>query len=239
MALSMAAELNVAPDTEFQFYGKTYLYKTPTGATPLLSGRMNARVYRTRVMTIDGWNASKVATTFDVQVRLRMPVIEGFNLCGDFYRYVGGGHEVVDVNTAGVHKVLNYLECDQMKWGDILWTKQQAAAFGFQSTYELLGETVIITSRYIMLRQKYGSWPEGTGTGIGAGECGYHWEANLASNNQRYRAGVRFRGTALSALCSARAVHSSFSVVSCTAHSGGSAQVLLNLQDSATATQSQ
>ena len=199
---------------------------------------MNARVYRTRVMTINAWNSSKVATTFDVLVRLRMPVIEGFNLCGDFYRYIGGGHEVVDVNTAGVHKVLNYLECDQMKWGDILWTKQQAAAFGFQSTYELLGETAIIGHRYIMLRQKYGSWPEGTGTGIGAGECGYHYEANLASNNQRCRAVVLFRGFASIAACSGRNVTSSASVVSCYASAGGSAQVLLDMESEA-ATQSQ
>lgn len=239
MALSMAAELEVAPDTEFQFYGKTYLYKTPTGATPLLSGRMNARVYRTRVMTIDGWNASKVATTFDVQVRLRMPVIEGFNLCGDFYRYVGGGHEVVDVNTAGAHKVLNYLECDQTKWGNILWPKQQAAAFDFEEDYEEIGETAIVGNRYVMLRQKYGSWTEGTGSGIGAGECGYHYETTLASNNYRCRAGVRLRGSAYAAACSARHVSSSASVVACAAPSGGSAQVLLNLQGSAAATQSQ
>lgn len=238
MALSMAAELNVAPDTEFQFYGKTYLYKTPTGATPLLSGRMNARVYRTRVMTIDGWNASKVATTFDVQVRLRMPVIEGFNLCGDFYRYVGGGHEVVDVNTAGVHTILNYLECDQTKWGAIIWPKQQAAEFSFEDTYDMIGDGVIVANRYVMLRQPFGSWPYGTGVNISTGECGYHYEAALASNNNRCRAGVRFRGAAAHATCSGRHVYSTSSVVLCSAAYGGSAQVLLDMESEA-ATQSQ
>lgn len=238
MALSMAAELEVAPDTEFQFYGKTYLYKTPTGATPLLSGRMNARLYRTRVMTIDAWNSSKVATTFDVQVRLRMPVIEGFNLCGDFWRYVGGGHEVVDVCTANVHKILSYLECDQKKWGSIVWPKQQAAAFGFQEDYECLGESVIVANRYMMLRQKYGTWPVATGVNISTGECGYHYEQNLASNNQRCRAGVRFRGIAYATWSSARSVAAATSVVSCFAAVGGSAQVLLDTE-SAAATQSQ
>lgn len=233
MALSMAAELNVAPDTEFQFYGKTYLYKTPTGATSLLSGRMNARVYRTRVMTIDGWNASKVATTFDVQVRLRMPVIEGFNLCGDFYRYVGGGHEVVDVNTNNVHKVLNYLECDQTKWGAIVWTKQQAGAFGFESMYQMIGEGAIVGSRYVMLRQAYGSWAYGTGVNISTGECGYHFEASMASYNNRCRAVVRFRGTASNTICSGRYVTSHNSVFACYAYYGGSAQVLLDMESEA------
>ena len=238
MALSMAAELDVAPDTEFTFYGRTYLYKTPTGATSLLGGRMNARLYRTRIMTISAWNSSKVATTFDVQVRLRMPVAEGFNLCGDFWRYVGGGHEVVDVNAAGVHTVLNYLECDQTKWGDNVWGKQQAAEFDFQQNYEFLGKTIITAHRYVMKRESYGSWPEATGTGITAGECGYHYEANLASNNQRCRCGVRFRGVANSTACSARDVSSNYSVVYCNAIYGGSAQVLLDV-DSAAATQSQ
>lgn len=238
MALSMAAELEVAPDTEFQFYGKTYLYKTPTGATPLLSGRMNARLYRTRVMTIDAWNASKVATTFDVQVRLRMPVAEGFNLCGDFWRYVGGGHEIVDVNTANVHKILSYLECDQTKWGNIVWPKQQTAEFDFQNSYELIGEAAIVGNRYVMLRQKYGSYAEATGTSVYAGECGYHYEANIASNNYRGRALVLFRGSANLTLSSARAVTSYASVLYCHADRGGSAQVLLDLE-SAAATQSQ
>jgi hypothetical protein len=235
MALSMAAELNVAPDTEFQFYGKTYLYKTPTGATSLLSGRMNARVYRTRVMTIDGWNASKVATTFDVQVRLRMPVIEGFNLCGDFYWYVGGGHEVVDVNTNGVHTILNYLECDQTKWGAITWPKQQAAEFSFEDSYDMIGDGAIVGSRYVMLRQPFGSWTYGTGVNISTGECGYHYEAALASNNNRCRAGVRFRGNANNAYCSGRHVNSYTSVVYCYAAYGGSAQVLLDTESEAAA----
>lgn len=238
MALSMAAELNVAPDTEFQFYGKTYLYKTPAGATSLLSGRMNARVYRTRVMTIDGWNASRVATTFDVEVRLRMPVIEGFNLCGDFYWYVGGGHEVVDVNTAGVHRIHNYLEPDQTKWGAITWPKQQADEFSFEDSYDMIGEGAIVANRYVMLRQPFGSWPYGTGTSISTGECGYHYEAALASANHRCRAGVRFRGNAYSASCAGRHVHSNASVVYCAAYSAGSAQVLLDLGSEA-ATQSQ
>lgn len=235
MALSMAAELNVAPDTEFQFYGKTYIYKTPTGATSLLSGRMNARVYRTRVMTIEGWNASKVATTFDVEVRLRMPVIEGFNLCGNFYWYVGGGHEVVDVNTAGVHTILNYLECDQTKWGAITWPKQQVAEFSFEESYDMIGEGAIVSSRYVMLRQPFGSWPYGTGTSISTGECGYHYEAVLASNNHRCRAGVRFRGAANHASCSGRAVYSYYSVVNCYANFAGSAQVLLDMGSEAAA----
>lgn len=238
MALSMAAELNVAPDTEFQFYGKTYLYKTPTGATSLLSGRMNARVYRTRVMTIDGWNASRVATTFDVEVRLRMPVIEGFNLCGDFYWYVGGGHEVVDVNTAGVHRIHNYLECDQTKWGAITWPKQQEAEFSFEDSYDMIGEGAIVANRYVMLRQPFGSWPYGTGTNISTGECGYHYEAVLASANHRCRVGVRFRGNAYNTYCSGRFVTSSSLVVYCSAYFAGSAQVLLDLGSEA-ATQSQ
>jgi hypothetical protein len=169
---------------------------------------------------------------------VRLPVIEGFNLCGDFFWYVGGGHEVVDVNTAGVHTLLNYLECDQTKWGAITWPKQQAAEFSFEDSYDMIGDGAIVGSRYVMLRQPFGSWTYATGTTISTGECGYHWEAALASNNNRCRAGVRFRGAASYASCSGRHVSSNYSVVYCTAYFCGSAQVLLDVESEA-ATQSQ
>lgn len=240
MALSMAAELEVAPDTEFQFYGRTYKYSTPSGATALLSGRMNAKLYRTRVMTIDAWNSSKVATTFDVEVRLRMPVIEGFNLCGDFWLYVGGGHEVVSQYINSRHIVKSYIECDQTKWKGINFTKNQTSDFDFQSDYEYLGEDTEVSNNYVMLRQKYGTWRQAVGTGIGAGECGYHYQVSsgMTTANNRYRRGVRFRGLAIHAICSSRYVSSYISVVFCTAHFGGSAQVLLDVEG-ATAAQPQ
>jgi len=231
MALSFAAERNIAPDTNFTFYGKTYMYKDVPGATTLLNGRMNAKVYRTRVMTINAYSGG-AAATFDVQARLRAPIAEGYNLCGDFYVYCGGGHEVIDLYASSIHTVKNYLECDQTKWADINHTVQQTEDFDFQSTYEDLGDTAIGTSNYYMLRQAYGTWKLANSTSINKGECGYHYEQSLGNAaNTRYRAGVRFRGNAHHAYCSSRSVHSNSLASYCIANYGCSAQVLVDVGD--------
>jgi hypothetical protein len=107
------------------------------------------------------------------------------------------------------------------------------AEFSFESSYDMIGDGAIVVDRYVMLRQPFGSWTYATGTNISTGECGYHYEAALASNNNRCRAGVRFRGAAHNSNCSGRYVNSYSSVVICSATTGGSAQVLLDLESEA------
>lgn len=240
MALSMAAELNVAPNTEFDFYGHTYTYLTPTGATPLLSGRMNARLYRTRTMQIGGYNSSRAAATWDVECRLRVGIAEGMNLNGDILAYVGGGAEVVTQYINSTHLVRNYLECDQTKWVNVNHTVQQTSDFNFMSTYEKLEDGIVGEGNYVMLRGKYGTWKMQNGVNISTGECCYHNEASLGTAaNTRYRAGLRGRGSAFNTAVSPRYVISNSLASHCIASTGGSAQVLLNLQEGAAAAQPQ
>ena len=240
MALSMAAELNVAAGTEFQFYGKTYSYQNVTGATTLLNGRMNAKLYRTRVMTLNAYNSSKVATTFDMQCRMRVPIAEGVNISGDHWAYIGGGHEVVLQYINSAQWVRSYLECDQTKWVNINHTVQQTSDFNFMSTYEKLEDGTVDANSYVMKRCAYGTWKLQNGVNISTGECCYHWEGSLGTaSNTRYRAGFRFRGNAHHALCSGRSVASNSLASACYASTAPSAQVLLNLQESAAAAQPQ
>lgn len=239
MALSMAAELNVAPETDFTFYGHTYSYATLTGATPLLSGRMNARLYRTRVMQIGGFNSSRNAATWDVQCRMRVGIAEGMNINGDILAYVGGGAEVVTTYTNSTHLVLSYLECDQTKWANVNHTVQQTADYDFMGTYEQLEDGRVEESAFVMLRQKYGTWRMQNGVSIGTGECCNHSEQSLGTTaNMKYRAGLRWRGIASAAATSPRFVTSHSLASSSFALTGGSAQVLLNIE-SATAAQPQ
>ena len=237
MALSMAAELGMAEGVNFDFYGKTYSYQNPTGATTLLNGRMNARLYRTRVMQIGGYNSGRAAATWDVQCRLRVPIAEGMNICGDIYVYSGGGHEVVTQYVNSTHWVRSYLECDQMKWVNINHIVQQTSDFNFMSLYERLEDGVVDTNEYVMLHCPYGSWRLHKGVNISTGECCYHTEASLGTTaNTKYRAGVRFRGAAYNPGCSARFVNSNALASNCAAILGASAQVLL---DGAAAPQAQ
>ena len=239
MALSMAAELNVAPGTEFDFYGHTYEYETPTGATALLNGRMNARLFRTRTMQIGGFNSSRNAATWDVECRMRVGIAEGVNINGDILAYVGGGAEVVTQYINSAHWVRSYLECDQTKWVNVNHTVQQTSDFDFMSQYEQLEDGRVEENTYVMLRQKYGTWRMQNGVSIGTGECCYHYEASLGKTaNMKYRAGLRGRGNASFANASPRYVYSYDLVSRCFATTGGSAQVLLEIEG-ATAAQPQ
>ena len=234
MALSMAAELGVAANTDFEFYGHTYRYASPTGAVTLLNGRMNARLYRTRVMTLNAYNSSKAAVTFDLECRLRVGIAEGVNLSGDIFVYLGGGHEVIDHYASGRHTVKSYIEPDQTKWADINHTVDQTADYGFQGEYEKLADNALGASGYSSLRQGYGTWKMATGGNISTGECCYHYEASLGTAaNHRYRAGLRVRGAAHNAYCSARYISSPTLASSCLANLSGSAQVLLDTEGAA------
>lgn len=230
MALSMAAELQVAPGVDFDFYGKTYHYATPNGATSLLNGRMNARLYRVRKMTLDAWNTSRVATTFDVECSLVAPICEGMNLCGDIYVYGGGGIECIHYQHDG-YKVETFLEEDQTKWHDILHTVQHAGRYPFMDTYKSLGVIGGIgTSGYCMLRQPYGFWHEAPGSNGNNGECFYQYVASLGTAaNTYYRCGYRRRGSAHALFASPRFVSAIFLASYCIATNGASAQVLIDV----------
>lgn len=236
MALSMAAELGVAPGVEFDFYGKTYSYQNVSGATTLLNGRMNARLYRTRVMTLNAYNSSKAATMFDIQCRLRAPIAEGVNISGDFVVYMGGGHEVITQYANSSHRVKSYIECDQTKWKDINHTVSQSQDFNFQADYEQLATGIMNANACVMLRCPYGTWRLYNGVNMSTGECCYHYEASLGTSaNVRYRAGVRVRGYANAASSSPRCVISTNLASYCSANSGPSAQVLIDTRSDAVA----
>lgn len=226
MALSMAAELNIEPGVEFEFYGNKYHYASPSGAVPLLDGRMNARLYRVRKMTLHAWNASKVATTFDVEVNLRHAVAEGMNICGDIWSYMGGGHELVSVQEGSCYYFRNYIEPDQTKWADIDHTVTKAAGFEFEENYSYLGRGFMYGSGYTARRLPFSCWKIAEALSLALGEAGYQYQGNLSAGT---RAGVRVRGHAAIAYCSPRAVSSSAAVSACIAYSAGSAQVLLEV----------
>ena len=248
MALSFAVEMDVQPNTNFVMYGKTYMYANVTGATALLNqgAHMNARLYRTRTMQITAManEAGTSTNTYDVQCRLRAPIAEGVNLCGDIYCYAGGGYEVVDDHHSNTSHFAAYIECDQTKWDGINFDNYKEGGFGFMETYEKLPNisntyvpptATLGASNYIMLRQGYGTWKLANGTAISAGECAYLGlpAALLGSdNNVCFRYGVRFRGHANNAACSPRLVYSSSFPSTCSATYSASAQILLDVDES-------
>lgn len=241
MAASYAQEMGVAEGTEFSFYGGTYWYKTPTGATSLNDGRMNARVYKKMTTLFSAYNTSGNSQNFDVEMILRIGLANGVNLSGDIFAYWGGGYEQVGTvtnprtNTDGSHgttgnPVVTYIEPDQSKWlYEESYYKNDLGVYDFESVYEKTWSGTNLGDGWIKTRDPYTAFKKENGGSVNTGECAYGWtRAEWADGlNRRYRISARFRGYANSTACSPRHLHAYSSAAITWYSTGGSAQILL------------
>ena len=241
MAASYAQEMGVAEGTEFSFYGGTYWYKTPTGATSLNDGRMNARVYKKMTTLFSAYNTSGNSQNFDVEMILRVGLANGVNLSGDIYWYFGGGYEQVGTvtnprtNTDGSHgttgnPVVTYIEPDQSKWlYEESYYKNDLGVYDFESVYEKTWSGTNLGDGWIKTRDPYTAFKKENGGSVNTGECAYGWtRAEWADGlNRRYRISARFRGRANYTVCSPRSLAAAVSAANTWFDFGGSAQILL------------
>ena len=144
MALSYACELNIPENTEFEFYGEIYYYRNPNGAVSLLDGEMNSRLYKKVNQTISCFDSSGSPITANVECLLRIPIMDGFNICGDVSRYIPGGCEIVGVRNNQAYGTdlpySVYLETDQTKFiYETAIYKGINETFDFQHIYKKIG----------------------------------------------------------------------------------------------------
>lgn len=232
MAVSMAVELGVEENVEFEFYGRTYRYQCPSGAESLNDGYMNVRLYAMRSFLVHAYNSSGAAEDFDVEMCLLNSIVFGKSLCGEIWEYTQGGYEMVQQNSGTTNigtKV--YLECDQKKWWKPTSTVQGAnVRWDFEDTYSHIAtvQEANFSSGYVKERVPYTNMRKVLGGSISTGECFYTYESRLSSAaNYRVRPYVVFGGYLFNTACSARATTSSINASYTTFAIGGSAQVLL------------
>ena len=236
MAASYAVETGVAEGEEFTFYGGTYWYQNPTGVLGLSDGEMNARVYKRMAQTFTAYDADGVETSWDVEVVLRMSLVEGMNLSGDIFAYWGGGYEQVgtvkylqETQRTG-NPVSLYLQPDQKQWArETDFSKTNLGTFDFESSYLKLRDTENIGDGYATRRSPYAPWKTEKGGGIGQGECMYAYDNNYWGNviDSRIRIAVRLRGNARHGHCSARFMYATYAASTTNRISAGSAQSLI------------
>lgn len=147
MALSFASEMNIPQNTEFSFYGGTYYYQNPDGAVSLLEGEMNGRLYKKVNQTIDCFDSAGTSIVADIECVLRIPIMDGFNICGDISRYIPGGCEIVGKRlnepSGGELPYSVYLETDQKKFlSEPAVYKGLNESFEFQRKYKKIGEYI-------------------------------------------------------------------------------------------------
>ena len=235
MAASFAAELGISENTEFDMYGSTYYYKNITGISGLLDGEMNVKVFKKMpYQDVSAFNSSGAVLPVRLECVLRISLANGFNLCGDIFRYAGGGCELVGLNTTGSAidsgmpcKI--YLETDQTKFHrETAVIKSNQGVFDFESAYPYVGDWVSFDN-YRKSITPYTIVGGEQGGGLLSGACAYAWGRKYWSSvlNERARVGLRAGGAAAYTACAPRYV-SSIAAVSATArYFAGFAQVLL------------
>lgn len=240
MAASWAAEFGIAENTEYEAYGVTYRYKNITGVKGLADGVMNCKVYRKKIGTCKGYKDANTLATYDLELSLRMSLMHGMNVSGDFFVYWGGGCEMVGTNKVQTNGSYNaeqllknyidfYLEPNQSKWvNESGVSKNNLGTFGFEAVYGKIGVfgPPILSDGYCKNRLGYIPYKIADGGNISSWQCFYSWAFPYWSStlNQRVRIAVRFRGHASSAVCSARCLAASRSAAHTYVSNGGSAQ---------------
>ena len=236
MAASWAAEFGIAENTEYEAYGVTYRYKNITGVKGLADGVMNCKVYRKKIGTCKGYKDAATLATYDLELSLRMSLMHGMNVSGDVYAYWGGGCEMVgtnkgDTSSARLEKnyIDFYLEPNQSKWvNESVVGKNNLGTFGFEAMYGKIGVfgPPILSDGYCKKRLGYTPYSIANGGNMSSWQCFHslafpYWSSTL---NQRVRIGVRLRGIAYHAKCSARFLYANFWAADADVRNGGSAQ---------------
>lgn len=250
MAASYAAELGINPTVDaanpnyFEFYGSTYYYMNVPGMNGLSDGDMNVRVYKYIPKEVSAYK-DNAATTFEVQVILRMSLFGGANLSGDIWAYNGGGLEIVgsctvdpnnfdfdnpEVNPAIGNKIDIYVEPDQTKWHSetVISKNGLDQVFGFEALYRHVLETTNQEDGYSLTREGSTPWKTANASYMAQGECYYQWEYNYwGSFNQRVRIRSLFRSWSNLAYCSHRSLYANLAASATSRGYSGSAQALI------------
>ena len=238
MAASWAAEFGIAEDTEYEAYGVMYRYKNITGVKGLADGLMNCKVYRKKIGTCKGYKDAETLVTYDLELSLRMSLIQGMNIIGDVCAYWGGGCEIVGTCKSNAASAIDrakvsfsdiYLEPEQKKWAyEIDSIINNLGTFGFEKAYSKIGTfgPPMLTNSYIKNRKGFTPWPVEIGGNLANWQCYYgdiypYWSSTI---DQRARIALRFRGYALYAFCSTRYLDASDAVINSGVDNGGSAQ---------------
>lgn len=246
MAVSFAIETGVREGDVFEFYGGEYWYKKVPGS---IDNDMNFIVYKkmSGVYSLYKEKEDEAPVSVTVEVVLRMSLFGGMNLSGDVFRYWQGGYEQVgtlikqidnsDASTRKGHPVKIYMNPDQKEWSEeTIVQKNDGTAFSFESSYPVVGESVISSNGYAKRRMPLSAWKTESGGNISQGECFFAWEeCRWASPSTpvgaKARVAARFGGYANASNCSARSM-SAYDAVSYAARNfAGSVQCLLDLDN--------
>ena len=206
-AASYAAEAGIDEGVEFEWAGKTWWYKNVPGAPGLKDGEMNCIIYKKIPYTFKGYDDSLASTTWNMEIILRMSLMNGYNHSGDYWIYYGGGYEqvgtVTNVTNGTTGNPVDIWICfDQSKWRSTAELQtvsiNNLGTFVFEQdpNYWKAWSGLNLGDSYTAERPSYTAYKSKEGGSLGTGECYWsycskHWSTTL---NQRIRVGIHGRG---------------------------------------------
>ena len=219
IAASLAAEMGLAANAEFQWNGGTWHYEIPTldGIKTLADNKMNCRIYK---KITEGLSSAVPSGGYYM---LRCALAEGVNPVGDIWWCQGGGCEIV-YETTGTgttdYQYSFYLEPDQSRWisGTYVTSSTESnekhtdnTKFTAETQYKAVITDSIdggTNDAYCLSRTGYSPLRKVAGGDRTTGECCYQYRS-IADDAQgsagiRSRRRVLFRGDANSGDCSPR-----------------------------------
>lgn len=231
IAASLAAEMGIAANADFQWNGGTWHYEVPTldGIKTLADNKMNCRIYKDIAFsnkTIGG------KANCSGHVNLRCALAEGVNPVGDIWWYQGGGCDIIYTCTTAEsttgYKYSFYLEPDQSKWRTGTYVTSgvdsnykhvppsgttPAADFEAETYYKpIITDSTVgyLGNGYVLSRTGYTPLNKKGNSGSNTtGECTYQYRTMSDSDayttvGTKTRRLVIFRGRASNDVCSPR-----------------------------------
>ena len=247
IALSWASEFSINPDASFTMYGGTYKYQNVVKALGVSDGYMNAIAYKTITGVYNGYNTAGEVTAFDIEVNLRVGVMDGKVTSGDVFEYSGGGYEIIGTckhlqsDQRNGNDFVAWITNDQKKFSNNQATsKDDLGQWEFETdgSYEKVGELENCSYGGIWVRSRFPFTclaKLDSGGNRNLGQCYYLDVTNYWSNtlNQRVRLAMRRGGFAHWANCSSRYRYAYIALTSTNRINGGSAQVLISRRQAA------
>lgn len=238
MAMSVAAELGVQENTEFEVYGTKYRYVTPPKAKGLQDGYMNAILYRIVKGELNAFDSNGNPTTFYIEVNLVQGLMDGVVTSGDIFHYRGGGAELlkkkaVDYATSSKTDFVFMLETDQRKFtNDTTIQSKTISGYAFGESYETLSSAEMETPKtnfFASRRFAYAPFPKAVGATRNTGVCS-SVSINVSNNlpiGVYERSQVSFGGAAAWYMYPlSRCLQTSNNISVIAGYNGGSAQCL-------------
>lgn len=204
LALSYAAENNVAADTDFTYDGATYRWHRISDQASIKEGEMTALLIKLFTISVTGYSIADAAmvTNREVEVCYTQPIIKGMIAgWGNIWKWVSGIDCVMHDSTS--------IDIYQTKDVNMLTTDEDAAdhepnaPYAFELFYDFVGSRAR-SEGFQAKNFKDSLIGEVYGNALHTGEAHYNWFTGNVAAGKIGRRGVLFGGWSLSGLCSLR-----------------------------------